>query len=124
MIKLFTPVALAAILLLSSCGSKDLSQVKTGMTASEVESLVGKPDQKIEMPFNNAFWKYGENQMLTMNSDTVAAVILDAKKFAEDMQTNMEAGFKAAEEARENLNNVGNALAAEDTSVVINTTAE
>lgn len=119
---LFTTLAAAGILLLASCNSKDVNKIKVGMTTAEVESTIGKADQVIPLPFEMAWWKYGENQMLTISHDTVAAVIPDAKKFAEEMQQNMTEGLNAAKAAQENLNNLD--LEAEDTSVVDNVAVE
>jgi hypothetical protein len=119
---LLTTLAAACVLLLASCNSKDVTKVKVGMTTAEVESTIGKADQVIPLPFGIAWWKYGENQMLTISHDTVAAVIPDAKKFAEEMQKNLNEGLKAAEAAQEKLNNMD--LAADDSSVVDNVAAE
>lgn len=119
---LLTTLAAACVLLLASCNSKDVTKVKVGMTTAEVESTIGKADQVIPLPFGIAWWKYGENQLLTISHDTVTAVIPDAKKFAEEMQENLQKGLKAAEEAQEKLNAMD--LEAEDTTAVDNVAVE
>lgn len=75
---LFALLALA----LASC-TKDVTKVKIGMKSAEVEQILGKPDDVGEMGKDGLLWKYGENQMVVIQDDTVASVVPDVQKYLE-----------------------------------------
>jgi hypothetical protein len=74
---------IALTFVLASCGA-DVTKVKPGMKAAEVEQLIGKPDDVGEMPPAGQLWKYGENQMVVIQGDTVANVVPDVQKYLEE----------------------------------------
>lgn len=73
------------------------------MTADEVSKTLGTPDMKEELPQDNEWWKYGENQMVGMHNDTVTIVVEDVKKYRETNSKESDPGMQAAEDARKNL---------------------
>jgi hypothetical protein len=70
-------------LFLVSC-TEDVTKVKPGMKAAEVEQLLGKPDDMGEMAGDAQLWKYGENQMVVIQGDTVVNVVPDVQKYLEE----------------------------------------
>lgn len=111
----------AIVLLLNSCNTGDIHDIKVGMTADEVSKKMGKPDQKEMLPLDNEWWKYGNNQMIGMNSDTVTIVVEDIKKYRETNSESADPGMQAADEARKNLSAPTDNRQYIDTAAVDNT---
>ncbi|MBA3649642.1 MAG: hypothetical protein H0W62_14035 [Chitinophagales bacterium] len=72
-----------------------LHQVKTGMRSNQVTSIMGSPDEKIDLGNmqdtlgNQAHmeeWLYGENQSIMIINDTVNAVTFNRKKMREKIE--------------------------------------
>ncbi len=112
---------LTTVLLLSSCASKDIHDVKVGMTGAEVTKTMGTPDLKEGLPLENEWWKYGDNQMVGMHNDTVTVVVHDVKKYRETNEQSADPGMQAAEEARKNLSAPSDRRQYIDTAAVDNT---
>jgi hypothetical protein len=70
-------------LVLVSC-TKDVNKVKIGMKSVEVEQILGKPEDVGELPSGGQMWKYGENQMVVIQGDTVQSVVPDVQKYLEE----------------------------------------
>lgn len=95
-----TTLLLAAALLLVACGRTfDVAKVKRGMTTAQLVEAVGAPDDKLQMPMGIQWWKYGDNGLVIVASDTVV-------NFTADMKAEAEKGKKAIEEGQAHLNAV------------------
>jgi len=67
--------------------TKKFSQIKQGMSASNVVALVGEPEAKTSM-FIVMWWNYPkDNKLIVMSHDTVIRVVMDLKATQDSMKT-------------------------------------
>jgi hypothetical protein len=66
---------------MSACSSPDFSKVKTGMTKTEVESLVGKPQMIVPLPLQEV-WCWGKipQTQIIFSNDTVELLNIDNRE--------------------------------------------
>jgi hypothetical protein len=91
-----------AIVTLTACASKDLSDVKEGMTSKEVLNIAGEPTEKVSMPLDIEWWIYKEQKvLLILDSDTVSKVT--SQKEIEESVKDFQKGMKDIENEIEKL---------------------
>jgi hypothetical protein len=74
-------------LFLCACGGhKDLTSVKRGMSGKEVVSILGEPTKKQSVMMGISWWRYSDNTMVIMGSDTVVRVVPDVKASMDSME--------------------------------------
>ena len=82
-----------AIAMLTACATKDINDVKEGMSSKEVTDIAGEPGEKVNMPLDIEWWIYKkENVLLILENDTVSKVTSQKKleESLKDFQKGME----------------------------------
>jgi len=84
----------------------DLSKIKIGITAGEVQELIGSPQDKADLgnyqdengkTIHTEEWYYNDNQLVQLINDTVRAVILDVKGADEKIQRIIDSARNAGD---------------------------
>ena len=91
---------IATIAVLTACATKDIHDIKEGMSSIEVTKIAGEPTEKVEMPLEIEWWVYEEDKVLLIfENDTVTNVtsekeieesLKDFEKGMEDIQKEIE----------------------------------
>ncbi|MFO8001686.1 MAG: hypothetical protein R6U46_10610 [Marinilabilia sp.] len=98
--KLFFLFAVATIF--AACSSKDISDIDTGMSASEVVEIAGEPTEKVSMPMDIEWWIYkDDNVLLIFEEDSVSRVT--SEKELEESLEDADEGMNEIENKIEEL---------------------
>jgi hypothetical protein len=95
-------IFILTVTILTACASKDISDVKKGMTSKEVLDIAGEPTEKVSMPLDIEWWIYKEPKvLLILESDTVSKVT--SQKEIEESVKDFQKGMKGIENEIEKL---------------------
>ena len=84
-----------AIAMLTACTTKDINDVKEGMSSKEVTEIAGEPSEKVSMPLEIEWWIYEEEEVLLIfENDTVSKVT---------SQKELEESIKGVEKSMKDL---------------------
>ena len=84
----------------------DLSRIRIGISAGEVQELIGSPKAKADLgnyqdengkTIHTEEWYYNDNQLVQLINDTVRAVILDVKSADEKIQRIIDSARNAGD---------------------------
>ncbi|WP_462319598.1 hypothetical protein [Marinilabilia sp.] len=85
-----------AIAMLTACATKDINDVKEGMSSKEVTEIAGEPSEKVSMPLEIEWWIYEEEEVLLIfENDTVSKVT--SQRELEESIKGVEKGMKDLE---------------------------
>jgi hypothetical protein len=95
-------LVISAIALLTSCATKDISDLEEGMASKEVIDMAGEPTEKVEMPLEIEWWIYEEDKvLLILENDTVSKIT--SEKEIEESLKNFEKGMDDIQKEVEKL---------------------
>lgn len=93
---------LFAIVALTACATKDISDLEEGMASTEVIDIAGEPTEKVEMPLDIEWWIYEEDKvLLILENDTVSKVT--SQEEIEESLKDFEKGMNEIQKEIEDL---------------------
>jgi len=76
----------AVIALFPACSSSDISDIETGMSATEVTDIAGDPTDKVSMPLDIEWWIYKEDNVLLIMEDDSVSRVTSEKELEESLK--------------------------------------